>query len=307
MKRNWKNHKNGRKRKVNAASPFDDGSEFNAAYEKRLAEIRAVPDSELVAVNIDVEVAVTTVLGTLPEVMALRDQMAKLPNFDMKDVDALEEYAEATGEANSRYVTATTPPAELLKMDAQARALRETLHSDAIALANRGLIDKARLAPFTGNVGYRNVAFELLDWANLLRDCWETIQGKTALTAPEIQSAKLLAEKLIRAVGLKEQGPAIVAETAQIRQRAFTLMVKAYDQTRRGVAFLRWEEGDLDTIAPSLYAGRGGRGKRPEPPAPPAPEPTPPAPAPEPPVVTPPAPAANAGHDMPGGSPFAAQ
>ncbi|WP_437293039.1 hypothetical protein [Sorangium sp. So ce426] len=33
----------------------------------------------------------------------------------------------------------------------------------------------------------------------------------------------------------------------------------AYDQTRRAIAYLRWNEGDADTIAPSLYKGRGGR------------------------------------------------
>jgi hypothetical protein len=35
--------------------------------------------------------------------------------------------------------------------------------------------------------------------------------------------------------------------------------VHAYDQTRRAVAYLRWNEGDADAIAPSLYKGRGGR------------------------------------------------
>ncbi|WP_438004954.1 hypothetical protein [Sorangium sp. So ce321] len=33
----------------------------------------------------------------------------------------------------------------------------------------------------------------------------------------------------------------------------------AYDQTRRAVSYLRWNEGDAETIAPSLYKGRGGR------------------------------------------------
>jgi hypothetical protein len=65
----------------------------------------------------------------------------------------------------------------------------------------------------------------------------------------------------VRAAGQREQGPAVVVETARIRQQAFTLLVKAYDETRRAVSFLRWREGDADTIAPSLYAGRGGRGK----------------------------------------------
>ena len=38
------------------------------------------------------------------------------------------------------------------------------------------------------------------------------------------------------------------------RQRAFTLLVTAYDEVRRAVTFVRWAEGDADAFAPSLYA-----------------------------------------------------
>jgi len=290
MKNALKSRKNDHTRKGNGATLFDDESAFYAAYERRLREIEAVPEAELLQVNLDVEAAVTTILGTLPKVGELRDQMSKLLSFDMKLVDGLEDYAQAAGEANSRYLIAVAPPEDLVKLNEQALALREMLRSDALALVNRKLISKDRIASFTGRVGYRNVAFELMDWANVFRDCWKAVQGKTAVTADEVQNAKALAEKIIRAVGQKEQAPAAAAEAAEVRQRAFTLMVKAYDQTRRGVAFLRWEEGDIELITPSLYAGRGGRGKRPEPPPSPGPAPTPnpPAPSPEPPVVNPP-------------------
>ena len=41
--------------------------------------------------------------------------------------------------------------------------------------------------------------------------------------------------------------------------RAFTLFSRAYDATRGAVTYLRWNEGDADDIAPSLYKGREGR------------------------------------------------
>lgn len=49
----------------------EDQSAFTAAYDKRIDEIRAVPDSELVALNIGIHGAITTVLGSLPEIEAL--------------------------------------------------------------------------------------------------------------------------------------------------------------------------------------------------------------------------------------------
>lgn len=136
-------------------------------------------------------------------------------------------------------------------------------------------------------MGYKNVAFELMDWANLLRDCWPQIQGKTALSADELAHAKQVGERLLRAAGVREQAPAVAVEAARVRSQAFSLLVSAYDQTRRAIGFLRWDMGDADVIAPSLYAGRS-RGRTPAPP-----------PVVSPPVVTPAPPI------VPGGTPAA--
>ncbi|MBI5479925.1 MAG: hypothetical protein HY906_13755 [Deltaproteobacteria bacterium] len=43
------------------------------------------------------------------------------------------------------------------------------------------------------------------------------------------------------------------------RDRAFTLLVNAYDTFQRAVTYLRWNEGDAGTIAPSLFDYRSGR------------------------------------------------
>ncbi|HEX4341543.1 MAG TPA: hypothetical protein VH062_36790 [Polyangiaceae bacterium] len=231
-------------------SSFDDTSSFAVAYEKRLQEIRSVPDDELVTMNFDVHSAITTVLGVLPELVALREAMAALAGLDQGKISGLEEYAQAAAEANSRYVTATLPPEDIVAMNEQAMAMRETFRSDATALANRGLIARERLTAFKGLVGYKNVAFDLIDWANLMRDCWAQIQGKTALSAAEIQQGKELGERLVRAAGIREQAPAVAADAALVRQQALTLLLNAYDETRRAVVYLRWHPEDAETSRP---------------------------------------------------------
>src|SRR5262249_1799898 len=153
-----------------AGPPVDAGSGFRAAYDKRLSEIIGVTDDEFVRLNLDVHATVATILGALPEIKELRSDMSGLPGLNQDYVDALEDYALATGEANSRFVVATTPPEDINALNEEAMALRETLKSDATALAHRGLIAQERLGPFKGLVGFKNVAFELVDWANLLRD-----------------------------------------------------------------------------------------------------------------------------------------
>ncbi len=276
-------HRTGRQtrnRRARAPGGFHDQSSFHAAYERRLTEIQAVPESALVPVRIDIAAAVTTILGVMSAVTALRDKLAKLPDFDIERVDALPDYAMAACEADSLYFIAIEPPAELVTLNEQAVALRDTLRTDAMTLAKHGLIDPARFASFTGRVGYRNVAFELMAWANLLGEYWQRIQARTALVEADLQKAKALAEELVAAIGRKEQSPEAVAATALVRRQAFTLMVNAYEQVRHAVAFIEWQRGNAEPIIPSLYAGRGRHPK----PAVPSPEPTP---APVPPIVNP--------------------
>ena len=62
-----------------------------------------------------------------------------------------------------------------------------------------------------------------------------------------------------------------MADAGDIRQRLFTLFVNAYDQARRAVGYLRWNEGDADQIAPSLYAGRSNGRRKADQPDPPTP------------------------------------
>jgi hypothetical protein len=248
--------------RARAENPGDVLSAFTAAYERRLPAILALKDSDLATLNVDVHASTTTALGALPKIRAFTARIAALGDIDQSLIEGLEDYAQAASEAHSRYVTALVPRNEAAALQDEALKTRRVFRADAEALAARGLIDRARLAPFKNRSGYRNLAFELIDYANLLRDCWPMIQGRTGVLAEEIQRAKELGEELVLAVANREQGAVKVAETEAIRHRAVTLFLKAYDETRRAVKFLRWRERDAETIVPSLYRGRGGRGKK---------------------------------------------
>ena len=238
---------------------FQDG--FEAAYERRLAEIKAVPEEALVSLNLDVHAAVATVLGALPEIIALRGELAKIPQLNVALVDRLEDFAQAAGEAHGRFVMAMTPDEDIVALNEEGSKIRDVIHTDAVALVKRGLLDAGVLSKFKGLVGYKNVGFDLIDWAIAMRDSWNKIQGKTGLTFEEIQKARQLGERLVRAAGLREQGPTVAAEVTRIRHQAVSLLVNAYEEVRRGITFLRWREDDVDTIAPSLYASKGSAKK----------------------------------------------
>lgn len=226
-----------------------------AAYEAIRAEIDAVPADELRPVNIDIMVGVTTVLGALPKLVQLRPQFALLQDFDLEGFDKLETKARALGHAHTLHLSASPSP-EIAEIAEDGADLRETLVVDVSALARRGLVDGDALKSLKGPVGYRNLAFDLAALSNLLRRAWPEIQGKCGLEESDIERARALADQLLTAVGLRQFDAPVQTESALRRTRAFTLFVRSYDQVRRAVSYLRWDEGDADEFAPSLYERR---------------------------------------------------
>lgn len=250
---------------------LNDETIVTEAYERVKAELAALDPEELVQVNLEIAVAVPTVLGVLPEVKRLREQIAQhLPTFDLASFDKLEDYALALSSAHTDYLTATQPPDDLVELSAEATKVRDRLHQDALALAGHGLVDEGALAQVKGGNGYRVMAQDLEIVSRVMKASWDKIQGKSATTAEDLQIAQRMSTRLMRVVGLREQGPAVLAAAADHRLRAFTKLLAVYEDARRAVGYLRARQGDADNIAPSLYPGRPRRRTTGEPATPPA-------------------------------------
>ena len=237
---------------------------FRDAYERVLPELEALPEAAVLGINIDVPRAVTTALGALKNIAGQREAIARaLPEVDLGQVDKLETYALAAGHAHAAFMAASTvlPMKELA---AQAMRVRQLLCSDAVALANRGLIDGRRLSALKGAQGHRNLAFDLLALAALFRERWGEVGSKTALEVSELDAAEALADQLVSRLNARKLPAPLLAAAAEQRRRAFTLFVSAYDEVRRAISFLRWKQGDVESIAPSLYAGRSSGGREPQ-------------------------------------------
>jgi hypothetical protein len=65
------------------ATPPVQGPQYREAYQRALPAAQALPLGELITINIDVPTAVTTVVGKLPQIRALRGAIVDaLPKFD---------------------------------------------------------------------------------------------------------------------------------------------------------------------------------------------------------------------------------
>lgn len=84
-----------------------------------------------------------------------------------------------------------------------------------------------------------------------------------------MSDASALGMAILQAVGDRELTEAQKARDVVRRNKAYSLVVRAYDEVRDGLAFLRRVEGDADRIAPSVLAFRGTSPKKKGEPVPP--------------------------------------
>lgn len=236
---------------------------FEDAYERLLPEFQSLPDDELVGINLDIAATVSTVLSVTPRLTGLIARIAEeLPEFALSLVSKLEQYAMALSHAHTRFSLTSQRSDALRPVLEEGRTLRATLLADAGALVQRGHLREARLKEIKGTRGHLNLAFDLQLLAALFRETFAHIAGKSGVQLEELLRAEQIAAGIVRGLGLREKGAAPLRAAADMRVRAFTLLTRAYDQVRRAVSYLRWREGDVQKIVPSLYgrAGRAGAG-----------------------------------------------
>ncbi len=196
------------------------------AYERLLPVFMAMPESQLVRINIDVPRVVTTVLGAQRELLRLRPLLVGLPDFDVVELDELELKARAASHAHALYVAATDSPSTPQELLERCTELRDRLYSDALVLVRRKLLDAKPLREVKRRTGHRELAVDLQVLAATIRSVWSILQGRTLVTAEELDEAVRLADELNGVVGQRDQGQPGVLEARAIRHRAFSLLVR---------------------------------------------------------------------------------
>lgn len=210
-------------------------------------------------ITVDVPSAVTTAYGALPAIKALKPEIeATFKSFDGRHIDNLERYASAALYGHTRWLFAAEPSVPLQQMIAEAMKRRASLVSVLETATVYELIPADIVRDLQGAKGHKNMAVDLIGVTGVLRQYWSALEGKTPLTVADLERAEQLGQQLVKALGEKEQAPAVDDAAALDRKRAFTLLANAYGEVRAAVLYLRRDAGDADLIAPSLYAGRGG-------------------------------------------------
>lgn len=239
--------------------PAPSSTEFADAARAVEAEAEALPEDALLVVNLDIAAVVPVAHAAVPGLLVLRPALVRLPFFDQASVDKLPLYTDATWHAHGRVQRAASsvPPAGPVMEQAQrCQSSLDKLRLHAAPLIEAGLLRAEVMSTLHKNPTYAQLALDTSSVVEALRGAWAELHGRTALRAEDLDAAALAASQLVHGLAERERAERVVTEAQAARQRCFTLFVRAYEEARRGVSFLRWREGDADEIVPSLYAVR---------------------------------------------------
>jgi hypothetical protein len=237
---------------------FQDDPKYRAflTYE---AEIRAVGRDDIRHQTLDPLTAISTIFGALARAEKHAEDIAKLPLLKHAWIASVAGLASAVLYLDNARNSTTRKANEVASLAEEGSELVEVMSADVRAMMTRKVLPADSLAEYEPGNGYRNLAHNLGMLAGLCVRHWSTIEGRSGITKDDVTRASMLNEEILKVLGARVNDNGEASQNAMLRAQAFTLLVRAYDELRRAIAFIRYHEGDVDEIVPSLYAGRGGR------------------------------------------------
>lgn len=251
---------------------LQDFESAELAYNRVKPELEALSVEDLSPINVDLVSATSIALGVSERILAHRDRMAKLPEFEIKHVDNLVDYAKAAWYV---YVTnlPVPDPQETSAYINEVVTLRAKLLMWATPLVGAGKFDDVAIAKIKEGSGFKDSASDVVALVGLYRSKWDEIKNMCGVTEAELTRAAEIAPAVFGIVSRREFQEANRLTDGSLRvRRAWTMLDRAYNNCRRALSFLRYDEGDADSLAPSLRRNAGTRSTPSE-----APAPTPPA------------------------------
>lgn len=138
-----------------SALPLRELEDAEVAYQRVKAELEALTQDDLAPLNVDIVSAASIALGVAERIVEHRDRMAKLPEFEIRHVDNLVDYAKATWYAYATNLPSVSPQ-ELQQYLTEVAALRSKFLTWATALATEGKFEEVAIAKIKEGSGHRH-------------------------------------------------------------------------------------------------------------------------------------------------------
>jgi len=239
--------------------PIRDLDSAELAFERVRPEAEALMLDQLSVLNVDLLSATSIAIGVAPGILKFRERMATLPEFQIRSVDSLEDYAKA-----SWYVYITNLPMpegrEVQNLEEEGKTLREKLLVWCAPLVSIGMFSQAAVDKIKEGSGKKDMASDLVSLVTLFRSRWDEVRPICGVSEENLARASKIGPALFALVSRRENEPSLTIPDGTLRVRRFwTLLDRAYGQCRRAIEYLQYGQGDIDTIIPSLRRNTGVR------------------------------------------------
>jgi hypothetical protein len=233
-------------------TPLQELETAERSYHRVRAELEALSASELSPLNVDVVNAASVALDVAERVRSFREQMSRLPGFDLRHVDHLVDYARAAWFAAMTNVPAETSATQSTdEVALEVAALRAKLLMWATPLVGSGYFEEAAVARLKENSGLLHWPSDLVALLALFRARWDEVKGICGVTEADLERGSRIGPELLVRLSRREDPSQSAASAGALRvQRAWTLLHRAYGQCSRAVWYLRGE--DVSSLLPSL-------------------------------------------------------
>ncbi len=243
---------------------------------ERTAHLRAaIRVEDTPPYKLNATVAAGTALTTAERLEPLREQLLKLPEdlWDIAHLDHLPDLARALRcvDTELRGRSETVNRSELAT---DGYKLRGLLLSHAEALVYKELVAEDVVARVREGSGYRDLIEDLNVLVLVHAKLPAGIVGEGMTVSQEdLDRASSMASALTARVANGAMVDLSPSKLSDERRKLGALLLRAQDELRRAMTFLRWAEGDAAKWVPTLYvtgAGRKAEGTGSGPPASPA-------------------------------------
>ena len=230
--------------------------ELRAAAARIAPELAAMADDDVDTINVGITLAYWPTFA--PHIA----DVVQLPTVTALRMPRLRDYALAMNHWHSVVKMAQAPAPDLSGAVDAGVTTRDRIVKDLSALAAHGLLEANAFASIGGTASYRKVGQDLIDLGTLIHARWSDIGAKSLLSLSAADDAIRQGQEILRTMVERDRAPTNLATASLLRSKAFTLFSRTYDDARQALLFLRRREGDVDSILPTLYPGRGASKKR---------------------------------------------
>lgn len=230
------------------------------------SDIEAVSARDVAASNVNIPKAVIVAIGASVNLLASREEIvATVSNLEVASLDGIVSVAHAAWHADLVHRVAADPSLSCADLMPEAEDLRETLLLATRMQVKRGRIPPSVVIEVEPGVGIEDRANDLAVMSHAFRSRWVTLHDKVDITEKELDRADELSSMLLGRVAARVVPQRSLAGLAsvEVRARAWTLLLKHYEECRRGAAAVWWyEPGGWEQYVPPLRTSQSRTGGR---------------------------------------------